>query len=239
MSEPMSAEQLAEVRERGPVGYYCDHSDEPLGTGTHYQWEYVEGKGRVFQHMPEVVSCHTGLKDYLAPDQRDQRCPRALPVYDVDVPVLLAEVERLREELDRRAQVDAEALVDQTLMRELSVKDGVVGLDLVPPRELAAMWVHCARGMLGDAPNYTETPVEMPSVSMEVGLAGEVERYALIVQRVGKLTPHEARRQAEAERDRLRSRLEAAEHVMRRALAEVEHEEVVYLLNRYFKAAGK
>lgn len=104
----------------------------------------------------------------------------------------------------------AEALADQTLMKGLTVEDGAATLSLIPPREIAALWVHCARGMLGDAVNYSETRVDLPSVSMEVGLAGEFERFTLIVQRVGKLTPHEARQQAEAERDQLRADLERA-----------------------------
>jgi hypothetical protein len=120
-----------------------------------------------------------------------------------------AELERLRAELDRRDQADAEALADQTLMKGLTVKDGAISLDLIPPRELAALWVHCARGMLGDAENYSETRVDMPSASMEVSRAGEFERFALIVQRVGKTTPHEAREQAEAERDRALAELAA------------------------------
>ncbi|WP_031166034.1 hypothetical protein [Streptosporangium roseum] len=121
---------------------------------------------------------------------------------------LRAEVERLRAELEHRDQAVAEALADQTLMKGLTVKDGAINLDLIPPREIAALWVHCARGMLGDAENYSETRVDMPSASMEVSLAGEFERFALIVQRVGRLTPHEARKRAEAERDELRTLLE-------------------------------
>lgn len=39
------------------------------------------------------------------------------------------------------------------------------------------------------------------------------------------------------EAQRLKARLEAAEYTMRKALAEVEHEEVVYLLHGYFAAA--
>lgn len=116
---------------------------------------------------------------------------------------LLAEVDRLNAELERRIDADAEALADKTLMRGLTVEDGAVNLDLIPPREIAAIWVHCAVGMLGDAPNYTETEVKMPSVSMEVSPAGSYDRYALIVQRVGKLTPHEARQQAEARAERI------------------------------------
>lgn len=112
------------------------------------------------------------------------------------------EITRIRAELERRDQAAAEALADQTLMRGLTVEDGAVNLDLIPPREIAAIWVHCAVGMLGDAPNYSETPVDMPKVSMEISPAGTVERYALIVQRVGKLTPHEARQAAEARAER-------------------------------------
>ena len=111
------------------------------------------------------------------------------------------ELEQLRAELERRADADAEALADQTLMKGLTVKDGAANLELIPPREIAAVWVHCAIGMLGDAPNYTETEVKMPSVSMEISPAGTYDRYALIVQRVGKLTPHEARQAAEARAD--------------------------------------
>ncbi|MEV1245129.1 hypothetical protein [Nonomuraea sp. NPDC049750] len=112
-----------------------------------------------------------------------------------------AEADQLRAELARRIDADAESLADRTLLKGLSVKDGAVNLDLIPPREIAAVWVRCAVGMLGDAPNYTETEVKMPSVSMEISPAGTLDRYALIVQRVGKLTPHEARQAAEAERD--------------------------------------
>lgn len=128
-----------------------------------------------------------------------------------------AEIERLRAELERRIDADAEALADKTMMRGLTVKDGAVNLDLIPPREIAAIWVHCAVGMLGDAPNYTETEVKMPSASMEISPAGSVERYALIVQRVGKLTPHEARQQAEREREEWRDRAERAEVALGRA----------------------
>ncbi|MGV9536586.1 hypothetical protein ACWEU6_36195 [Streptosporangium sandarakinum] len=114
-----------------------------------------------------------------------------------------AEAEQLRAELERRDEAVAEALVGRTLMTGLKAENGKAVLSMVPPRELALVWVECARGMLADAPNYSETPVEF-----EVGLAGEPERYALIVQRVGKMTPHEARQRAEAERDAALARLD-------------------------------
>jgi hypothetical protein len=67
-------------------------------------------------------------------------------------------------------------------------------------------WVHAAREMLGDAPNYSETRIDFPkaSASMEVKAAGEFDRYVLTVQRAGKLTPHEARKKAETAIERVR-----------------------------------
>lgn len=93
-----------------------------------------------------------------------------------------------------------EALVNQAAVRGLTVQGGRAELEVVPPHELAVEWVRAARGMLADAPNYAETTVAFPeeTVSMEVGAAGEPDRYILTVQRAGKLTPHQARRQAEA-----------------------------------------
>lgn len=140
---------------------------------------------------------------------------------DEIVPRLIAELRAARAELNRRAQADAITLVDQTLIRELSVKDGGINLDLIPPHEIALLFVHAAKGMLGDAPNYSETPVAFPreAVSMEVKAAGEYDSYVLTVQRKGKLTPHEARQaaekraeRAETEAVRLRTELAAPLH---------------------------
>jgi hypothetical protein len=91
---------------------------------------------------------------------------------------------------------EAEALADQTLMKGLTVEKGKLELNLIPPREIVAVWVHAAREMIGDAENYVE---------MEVKLAGEVERFAFVLQRVGKLTPHEARQAAESAIARVRA----------------------------------
>lgn len=95
MSEPLTDEQLAEIREQGPVGYYCDHSGEPHTASSHHEWVWVEGEGLVFRHEPDVSQALTGPKNYLGPE-RAQRCSREVPVYAVDVPVLLGEVDRLR-----------------------------------------------------------------------------------------------------------------------------------------------
>lgn len=102
------------------------------------------------------------------------------------------------EALDRMA----EHFINETKIRSMDFRNGMA-MNLEPARDLAAVWVGCARGMLGDAPNYSETPI-----TFTVSLAGEAERYAFTVQRVGKLTPHEARQQAECERDEWRQRFE-------------------------------
>lgn len=111
--------------------------------------------------------------------------------------------------VDGAADVAAAVLVDQTALAGMSVEEGAAELDLRPPRELVIAWVHAARQMLGDAPNYAETRIDFPGVSMDVHAAGEPERYVFTVQRAGRLTPHEARRAAEAERDRLSDQVDA------------------------------
>lgn len=97
--------------------------------------------------------------------------------------------------------VRADALVEQANFKGMTVEEGAVVLELGPPRALIIAWVDTARKMLGDAPNYSETRIDFPKFEQEIKAAGEFERYVFTVQRAGKLTPHEARRQAEAERD--------------------------------------
>lgn len=121
------------------------------------------------------------------------------------------------EALDRMA----EHFINETKIRSMDFRNGM-SMNLEPARELAAVWVGCARGMLGDAPNYSET-----SVTFTVSLAGEAERYAFTLQRVGRLTPHEARQQAERELDEWRERAEKAEA----AIARVRNLANVYEVN--------
>lgn len=123
-----------------------------------------------------------------------------------------AALEVLGPQLERAAELEAEGVekmaerfADELRVRSMDFRNGL-SMDLEPAREQVAIWVGAARGMLGDAPNYTETPIEIPTdddpkVSMELKLAGEIERYAFVLQRVGKLTPHQARMQAEARAD--------------------------------------
>lgn len=113
-------------------------------------------------------------------------------------------------DLERAQEKAVEELADQAQMKGMTVENGTVALDVVPPHEIALLWVNAARGMLGDAENYTETRIDFPKTQMEVKLAGEVERFVFTLQRAGKVTPHEARVAAEAERDALQARIDAA-----------------------------
>lgn len=109
------------------------------------------------------------------------------------------------------AEIDDEAInrmaqhyIDETHIKALEIRNGA-NLELQPAQDMVALWVASARTMLGDAENYSETPVGLPSsVSMDVKLAGEVEMFTLTVQRAGRLTPHQARVKAEQERDEAR-----------------------------------
>jgi hypothetical protein len=93
--------------------------------------------------------------------------------------------------------------MDETGIRSMEFSNGG-SMEIQPAREMAAAWVGCARSILGNAPNYTETSMtdEPPadSYTMETQLTGQVERFAFILQRIapGTLTPHEARQKAEA-----------------------------------------
>ncbi|MFV2172410.1 hypothetical protein ACFHW2_11490 [Actinomadura sp. LOL_016] len=173
------------------------------------------------------TACSKRLQDYtprcvVHPDERPPLVLRAAPTSEQIKLITYDRRTRRTEERAARLLADgadklADRLTNDVRIRSMEIRDGM-SLDLEPSREMAAMWVGAARGMLGDAPNYTETPIEVPTdddpkVTMEVKLAGEIERYAFTLQRVGKLTPHQARGQAEA-------RADAAE---RRAL-EVERE---------------
>ncbi|MEU8040934.1 hypothetical protein [Streptosporangium sp. NPDC049078] len=122
------------------------------------------------------------------------------------------DVDDLLEAAQNAVQQHVENLADQTGLRSLTTGPGGHAVDMEPPHELVVAMVEQAKQILGDAPNYTETPI-----TLTVKAAGEVERYAFTVQRVGGLTPHEAREKAEAERDRLR-------HALERATLSVEHD---------------
>ena len=110
---------------------------------------------------------------------------------------LRAERDELLTELDGRGEEARERWIarelEKTGLRSMDFRTGM-SMEIEPAREMVAAWVGAARAMLGYAPNYSETPVEM-----EVGVGEDPQRYAFVLQRVGRLTPHEARQQAEAD----------------------------------------
>lgn len=122
------------------------------------------------------------------------------PVGDGDIDAIL---DRLAELEELGVERHAEMLVERVRLRSLEFRNGGLTMDLAEAREHAAIYVACARTMLGGAENYSETPVEF-----HVKVAEQPELYILTVQRTEphKLTPHQARRRAEEERDRALAR---------------------------------
>jgi hypothetical protein len=105
----------------------------------------------------------------------------------------------------------ADRLMADMRLRSMEIRGGTFDMDITEAREMAALYVGMARSMLGDAENYTETRVDFPKAKVEftVKVAEEVESYVLTVQRAWKLTPHEARKRAEVERDMWKRAAEA------------------------------
>ncbi|MBQ1122612.1 hypothetical protein [Streptomyces sp. B15] len=122
-------------------------------------------------------------------------------ITDDELDRLYAERDELLAELGGRDEEARERWVQKQLaetgLRAADFRNGMT-MEIEPARDLVAHWVGAARAMLGNAPNYTETPIEM-----EVKVAEDPERFAFILQRVGygALTPHQARQRAEEERD--------------------------------------
>jgi cell division septum initiation protein DivIVA len=150
-----------------------------------------------------------------------------------DVPALLDELDRVRTERDElQAELggrDEEARerwiqkqLAETSIRAMDFRNGMA-MEIEPARDTVAQWVGAARAMLGDAPNYSETPIEM-----EVKVGESPERYVFILQRVafGALTPHQARQKAEAERDALHQRVAAVEALVEES--ETENAAAIY-----------
>ena len=105
--------------------------------------------------------------------------------------------------LDSLGELAAEILVDGTMMRSLTMKDGVAALELDQATELVKLWVAGMRGVLDGygAENYVEMEMTAPSVSMDVSSGGDA--YTVTIQRRARMTPHAFRQKAERERDRI------------------------------------
>lgn len=125
------------------------------------------------------------------------------------------------------AQIVAEALLEDAVaqrwvteqmsqigIRAAEYRNGTATMDLEPAREMVAMWVGACRGLIGAGPNYSETVLtdrvdhlanRGDKVEMGVKVAESPDKYVITVQRdaFDAITPHEARRKAEGERDKL------------------------------------
>lgn len=117
---------------------------------------------------------------------------------------------RLNELGDQAVERFTEDLWQKARLRSMEIRGGNWEMDITEAGELAALYVGMARALLGDAENYTETPFGFPKAKVEhtVKVAEQFEWFVLTVQRKGKITPHEARRRAETERDELASQVE-------------------------------
>lgn len=107
--------------------------------------------------------------------------------------------------VDSLGDLAAEILVDGTMMRALTVKDGVVTLELEEATDLIKIFTAGMRGVLDGygAENYVEMEMEvLPSVSLDVRDGDNpTEAYTVTVQRQYRPTPHEFRKRAETARD--------------------------------------
>ncbi|WP_392750608.1 hypothetical protein [Streptomyces sp. LN590] len=92
---------------------------------------------------------------------------------------------------DSLGDLAAEILVDGTMMRALTIKDGVATLELAEATEMVRIFAAGMRGCLDGhgASNYVE-------MEMTDGATGDA--YTVTVQRRFNPTPHQFRQQAEA-----------------------------------------
>ncbi|MGW2725531.1 hypothetical protein [Streptomyces sp. NPDC001492] len=104
--------------------------------------------------------------------------------------------------MDGLGDLAAEILTDGTMMKALTVKDGVVTVELDEARWYLELYVASMRAVLDDcgAENYAEIYYETaPSVSMDLRDGHKpTDSYTLTLQRRTNPTPHEFRLKAEA-----------------------------------------
>lgn len=106
--------------------------------------------------------------------------------------------------MDALGDMAAEILTDGTMLRSLTIKDGVATLDLEPATEILKIFVASMRGVLDGygAENYVETEMQAPSVSMDLrDGSNPMDSYTVTIQRRTNPTPHEFRLRAEKQRD--------------------------------------
>ncbi|MFD9915602.1 hypothetical protein [[Kitasatospora] papulosa] len=109
--------------------------------------------------------------------------------------------------LDSLGDLAAEILVDGTMMRALTIRDGVATLELAEATEMVTIFAAGMRGVLDGhgASNYVE-------MEMTDGKTGE--GFTVTVRRRERPTPHELRQQAEKRADKLAAELAEARRVL-------------------------
>ncbi|MFE0079203.1 hypothetical protein [[Kitasatospora] papulosa] len=109
--------------------------------------------------------------------------------------------------LDSLGDLAAEILVDGTMMRALTIRDGVATLELAEATEMVTIFAAGMRGVLNGhgASNYVE-------MEMTDGKTGE--GFTVTVRRRERPTPHELRQQADARADKLAAELAEARRVL-------------------------
>lgn len=108
--------------------------------------------------------------------------------------------------VDALGDLAAEILTDGTMLRSLTIQDGVATLDLEPATEILKIFVASMRGVLDGygAENYVETEMQAPSVSMDLRDGDNpMDSYTVTIQRRHRPTPHEFRQRAEKQRDEI------------------------------------
>lgn len=141
----------------------------------------------------------TMIRDRLAETRRAWSRPLRRP--DVGLITDLA--------MDALGDMAAELLVDGTMMRAFTIKDGVATLEIDEATEMVKAFVAAARAVLNEysAENYLEMEMtvapaeERPSFSLDVQDGSTGEAYTLTVQRLHRPTPHQFRQRAETARD--------------------------------------
>ncbi|WP_404974764.1 hypothetical protein [[Kitasatospora] papulosa] len=109
--------------------------------------------------------------------------------------------------LDSLGDLAAEILVDGTMMRALTIRDGVATLELAEATEMVTIFAAGMRGVLDGhgASNYVE-------MEMTDGKTGE--GFTVTVRRRERPTPHELRQQADARADKLAAELAEARQLL-------------------------
>jgi hypothetical protein len=156
---------------------------------------------------------HTAIANALADSWTEWRHPSSKPDFTAAASYAMGAL----------GDLAAEILVDGTMIKALTIRDGVVTVELSEARELLQLWVASIREVLdgAGAENYAELDYATKrSVSMDLRDGrNPIDAYTLTLQRRGKPTPHEFRLKAEAQYADLaeisRSALEVLDDLMR------------------------